>query len=115
LRIVFGAILHNLITLELTLMRAADVRGVELQAVYPLEVDDPHWGIRNTRYFSEEFNELLRHTIRETRRLGLQFDLTLGSGWSYGGPWLLVAESRLTRRLLGNILLRIAGPPLPAG
>ena|SRR5271167_3053047 len=102
-----GAITPEEITRELTLMREAGIGGVELQPVYPLEVDDPQRGIRNTRYFSEEFNELLRQTVRETHRLGLQFDLTLGSGWPYGGPFIPV--NRAARRL--RVLTRnVAGP-----
>jgi hypothetical protein len=102
-----GAITPEEITRELTLMREAGIGGVELQPVYPLEVDDPHRGIRNTRYFSEEFNELLRHTVRETRRLGLQFDLTLGSGWPYGGPFIPVNRAARQLRVLSR---NVAGP-----
>jgi alpha-L-rhamnosidase len=131
-----GAITPEEITRELTLMREAGIGGVELQPVYPLEVDDPQRGIRNTRYFSEEFNELLRHTVRETRRLGLQFDLTLGSGWPYGGPFIPVNRAArrlrvLTRNVAGprqfswdlkaeiqedeNIIAAVATPVLPSG
>ena len=63
-------------------MREAGIGGVELQPVYPLEVDDPHRGIRNTRYFSEEFNELLRHTVRET----VGWDCSSISRWAAAGP-----------------------------
>jgi hypothetical protein len=76
------------ITRELTLMSESGLRGVELQPVYPLEVDDPKRRIRNIRYLSAEWFDLLRHTTEETRRLGMQFDLTLGSGWPYGGPFI---------------------------
>ena len=77
-----GAITPEEITRELTLMREAGIGGVELQPVYPLEVDDPHRGIRNTRYFSEEFNELLRHTVRET----VGWDCSSISRWAAAGP-----------------------------
>jgi hypothetical protein len=60
-------------------------------------VDDPARGVRNIRYFSEEWYALLRHTVREGRRLGLAVDLTLGSGWPYGGPFVPTALS--ARRL----------------
>ncbi|MGH9405217.1 MAG: glycosyl hydrolase [Terriglobia bacterium] len=83
-----GAVTPEEITRELEMMRDAGMRGVELQPVYPVAVDDAKRGIRNTRYFSPEWFDLMRHTLRETRRLGLQFDLTLGSGWPYGGPFI---------------------------
>jgi hypothetical protein len=83
-----GAVTPEEITRELTMMRDAGLRGIELQPLYPVAVDDPARGIRHIRYFSPEWFDLLRHTVRETRRLGLQFDFTLGSGWPYGGPFI---------------------------
>jgi hypothetical protein len=83
-----GAVTPEEITRELTMMRDAGLRGVELQPVYPVAVDNEKLGIRNTRYFSPEWFRLLRHTLAESRRLGLQFDFTLGSGWPYGGPFI---------------------------
>jgi hypothetical protein len=83
-----GAATPEEITRELTMMRDAGLRGVELQPVYPVAVDNARLGIRNTRYFSPEWFRLLRHTLSETRRLGLQLDFTLGSGWPYGGPFI---------------------------
>ena len=32
--------------------------------------------------------ELLAHTTREAQRLGLGVDLTTGTGWPFGGPWV---------------------------
>jgi len=35
---------------------------------------------------AEEFLDALRFTSEKARELGLRFDLTLGSGWPFGGP-----------------------------
>lgn len=102
-----GAVTPEEITRELTLMRDAGLGGVELNPVYPVEVDDPQRGIRNTRYFSPEWFDLLRHTVKETRRLGLQFDFTLGSGWPYGGPFVPIEWAA---RKLQVITKDIMGP-----
>jgi glycosyl hydrolase family 106( putative alpha-L-rhamnosidase) len=102
-----GAVTPEEITRELTLMREAGLRGVELQPVYPVEVDDPKRGIHNIRYFSPEWFELLRHTVKETRRLGMQFDSTLGSGWPYGGPFIPV---ELAARKLQVLTQDVVGP-----
>jgi len=131
-----GAATPEEITRELTLMSESGLRGVELQPVYPLEVDDPKRGIRNIRYFSTEWYDLLRHTVKETRRLGMQFDLTLGSGWPYGGPFIpielaarqaraLIRETagpgrfswRITPELTedDNVVAAVAVPVLPSG
>ena len=93
-----GAVTPGEITRELTFMRDAGLRGAEIQPVYPVTVDDPARGIRHHRCFTPEWYALLRHASREARRLGLQIDLTLGSGWPYGGPF--VPPELGARRLL---------------
>lgn len=102
-----GASTPEEITRELEMMRDAGLRGVELQPVYPLAIDNAKLGIRNTRYFSPEWFGLLRHTLRETKRLGMQFDFTLGSGWPYGGPYV---PPPLAAQKIGVLILDAAGP-----
>jgi len=78
---------------EMRLMKAGGIGGFEVQPVYPLALDDPARGIRNLTHLSEEFLEALRFTAAKARELGLRFDLTLGSGWPYGGPSVPVTEA----------------------
>src|ERR1700730_9278854 len=40
---------------EMRLMKAGGIGGFEVQAVYPLALDDPEHGFRNTPYLSDEF------------------------------------------------------------
>jgi hypothetical protein len=83
----FGpAVTHQELARELEAMKAAGIGGVEIQPVYPLTLDDPANGLRNLRFLSPEFLEALRFTERKARELGLRVDLTLGSGWPFGGP-----------------------------
>src|SRR5438270_4849503 len=78
---------------ELRTMKEGGIGGVEVQPVYPLELDDPDRGIRNLSYLSDQFRDMLRFTAEKARELGLRFDLTLGSGWPYGGPQVPVTEA----------------------
>ena len=64
---------------ELTAMAAAGLGGVEVAFVYPL-------GPATTEFGSAEFLADLRFAADRAHELGLRFDLTLGSGWSFGGP-----------------------------
>lgn len=64
---------------ELRAMAAAGLGGVEVAFVYPM-------GPVTAPFGSAEFLELVGHAARTARSLGLRFDVTLGSGWSYGGP-----------------------------
>jgi hypothetical protein len=64
---------------ELTVMAGAGLGGVEVAYVYPLGPD-------SERLMSAPFLANLRYAADAARELGLRFDLTLGSGWSFGGP-----------------------------
>jgi hypothetical protein len=71
---------------ELETMAANGIGGVEIQPVYPLMLDDESKGIRNLPYLSPEFLDDISFANRTARALGLRVDITLGSGWPYGGP-----------------------------
>ena len=64
---------------ELTAMAAAGLGGVEVAYVYPL-------GPATTEFASDSFLTHLRFAAERAHELGLRFDLTIGSGWSFGGP-----------------------------
>jgi hypothetical protein len=78
---------------ELRVMKAAGIGGVEIQPVYPLELDDPEKNFRNLPYLSDGFLEAVRFTSQTARELGLRVDITLGSGWPYGGPHTPVTQA----------------------
>src|SRR3954451_7354920 len=63
---------------ELTAMAAAGVGGAEVAFGYPM-------GPVTASFGSPELLELVGHAARTAQSLGLRFDVTLGSGWSYGG------------------------------
>ncbi len=83
-----GAVSEEELAREFRLMQAGGLRGVELQPVYPVAVDDPRRDIRNLRNYSPEWVARLRYALASAHGRGLQFDLTLGSGWPYGGPFM---------------------------
>ncbi|HSE37527.1 MAG TPA: glycosyl hydrolase [Blastocatellia bacterium] len=78
---------------EMRLMKEGGIGGFEVQPVYPVVLDDPASGIKTRPFLSDDFIEVLRFTSRKARELGLRFDLTLGSGWPYGGPTVSVGEA----------------------
>ncbi|HEY5980899.1 MAG TPA: glycosyl hydrolase [Microlunatus sp.] len=91
---------------DLTTMAAAGIGGVEVSYVYPL-VEHP------TRLGSEKFLADLAYAADVAERLGLRFDVTLGSGWSFGGPHIDTEHAarrlRWERREIGPAGLRIFG------
>ena len=64
---------------ELAAMATAGIGGVEVAYVYPLAP-------ATAAFLDDDFCSLLRFAAERARDLGLRFDLTLGSGWSFGGP-----------------------------
>ena len=78
---------------ELRVMRDGGIGGVEVQPVYPLLPDDPKTGHRNLPYLSDEFLDMLKFAAEKSKELGMRFDLTLGSGWSFGGAKTPITEA----------------------
>ncbi|HEU5458320.1 MAG TPA: glycosyl hydrolase, partial [Terracidiphilus sp.] len=92
---------------ELETMRGAGIGGVEIQPVYPLSPDDPAKGIVNFPYLSPSFLGDVAFANSTAHALGLRVDITLGSGWPYGGPHTPLA--------LAAGKLRVASVPITEG
>ena len=92
---------------ELRAMKEGGIGGVEIQPVYPLTVDDPARGLVNLPYLSDGFLDAVRFANDKARELGMRVDITLGSGWPYGGPHTPIE--------LAAGRLRVARVTVPAG
>ena len=101
---------------ELRTMKEGGIGGVEVQPVYPLLPDDASSGIRNLPYLSDEFLEMLRFASEKSKELGMRFDLTLGSGWSFGGAKTPITEAagqlRVERVKIGPETKRVSVPSM---
>ncbi len=75
---------------EMRFMKEGGIGGFEVQPTYALELDDAAKGIKNYPYMSAEFLDALTFTGEKAKELGLRMDLTLGSGWPFGGPHIPV-------------------------
>ncbi len=78
---------------ELEQMKVDGIGGVELAFVYPQVVDDPAKKLVNGPFLSGPMLDNVAYAASEGRRLGLRVDVTLGSGWPYGGPATTLAEA----------------------
>jgi hypothetical protein len=72
---------------ELRVMRDGGIGGFEVQPVYPLQLEG------NLPYLSDGFLDALQFTAAKAHELGLRFDLTLASGWPYGGPHIPIERA----------------------
>lgn len=104
---------------EMRLMKEGGIGGFEVQPVYPVVLDDPASGIKTRPFLSDDFIEALRFTSVKARELGLRFDLTLGSGWPYGGPTVSIGEAagrlRVERVNVPDNSRRVPVPAIGAG
>jgi hypothetical protein len=104
---------------ELHQMKDAGIGGFEVQPVYPLTLDDPSKGLTNLHYLSPEFLAAVSSTARTAHELGLRMDMTMGSGWPFGGPHItpeLAAEGLHCLRIPVQQGARtIPGPQLKTG
>ena len=82
------------ITAELEALKAAGIGGVEITPIYGVRGEET----RSITFLSAEWVQMLAHTLREARRLGLGVDMATGTGWPFGGPW--VGEGDAPRTLL---------------
>ena len=73
---------------ELDFMHEAGIGGVELQILYPVEADDPEKGFHNIPFGSPEFFDILKYTSEACEKRGMKLDVTPGSSWPYGGPFI---------------------------
>ena len=78
---------------ELEEMKAEGIGGVEIATLYPLALDDPKTGFHNLQFLSEEHIDAIRFVATTARNLGLRVDVTLGSGWPFGGAHIPVTEA----------------------
>lgn len=69
---------------ELNEMSEAGIGGVEITPIYGVEGEEE----RSIEYLSPEFSEILKYTINEAYRRGMEVDLPPGSGWRCGGPFV---------------------------
>jgi hypothetical protein len=109
---------------ELQQMKDDGIGGAELAFVYPEVLDvhdpaDPAKDLTNLPFLSPAMLDAVHYAQAEGRKLGLRIDVTLCSGWPYGGPNTTLAEAA-TRLRTAEVRvpansLAVVPPPLAEG
>ncbi|MDC6367626.1 MULTISPECIES: glycosyl hydrolase [Flavobacteriaceae] len=77
------------LTQHLVRFKNAGLGGVEIEPIYGIQgLED-----KEIDFLSQKWVEMLTHTIRTADSLNLGVDLTLGTGWPYGGPHVSVHDA----------------------
>jgi hypothetical protein len=77
------------LTRQLTLFQQAGLGGVEICPIYGAKGYEDCF----IDFLSPQWMAMLAHTTIEARRLGLGVDLTTGTGWPFGGPFVSPADA----------------------
>src|SRR5215472_8227417 len=78
---------------EMTVMKEGGIGGFEATSCYPLALNGTLPGLTNYGLLSPEYLDVLGFAAAKAKELGLRMDLTLGSGWPYGGPQISRANA----------------------
>lgn len=109
----FGGIVDEAgLTQYLEDYRQAGLGGVHIVPIYGVR----GYESRNVNFLSPRWMELLAHTTREADRLGMKVDMTCGTGWPFGGPWVqspLSASQYSLKVIPLDAALHAAGPVRP--
>jgi hypothetical protein len=90
---------------EMQLMKAGGFGGFEVQPTYPLALDGQYPDLKNLKFLSPEFFSMLGFAASQAASIGLRMDLTLGSGWPYGGPMFTRDEAAQSIRQAGPVTI----------
>lgn len=105
-----SAVDTNNLAKELARYRDAGMGGVHIIPIYGAK----GWESNYIPYLSPRWMEMLDFTVKEARRLGLEVDMTTGTGWCFGGPkvgddeanallvsdgWRVVGGEKLSRKV----------------
>jgi len=77
-----SAVDTNDIARELTRYHDAGLGGVHIIPIYGAK----GWESNYIRYLSPRWMDMLDYTVSEADRLGMEVDMTTGTGWCFGGP-----------------------------
>lgn len=79
------------ITAQLEFMHGANIGGISIVPIYGEVGDENNY----VDFLSPKWMENLRYISSECKRLGMGIDMTLGTGWPFGGK---TCPSKIPRR-----------------
>lgn len=65
------------------------IGAIEITPLYGVQGNQQN----NIPYLSDKWMSMLRYTMTQAERNGIEVDMTTGTGWPFGGPWVPLKES----------------------
>lgn len=77
--------------LQWTMQQYADhgIGAVEITPIYGVQGNQAN----NIPYLSDQWMQMLREVQKNGQQFGIEVDMTTGTGWPFGGPWVPLEES----------------------
>ena len=101
----FGAAVEKAeILRELQEMKADGIGGAEIAFVYPEVLDNSSRSLVNLPFLSPAMLNAVNYAQAQGRTLGLRIDVTLCSGWPYGGPAISLDEAAGRLRTVESLI-----------
>jgi hypothetical protein len=88
-----GNVTKEAITRDLEQMKAKGFGGALICDADGSSQDGNDRAPHGPTFFSPEWRELYKHTLREADRLGLEMSLNIQSGWNLGGPMVTADDA----------------------
>ena len=77
-----SAVTREDITKQLEIYQKSGLGGIHIIPIYGVKGAEAS----NLTFLGKDWLEVMQHTVREGKRLGLGVDLSTGTGWPFGGP-----------------------------
>ncbi len=77
------------LTVAMQKYQAAGLGGLEITPIYGVKGYESSF----IDFLSPKWMEMLQHTLKEGKRLGLGIDMANATGWPFGGPWVTPTDA----------------------
>jgi hypothetical protein len=77
------------LTYNLETLQKVGIGGVEVTPIYGVKGNEKN----ELQFLSPAWMDMLKHTITESNRLGMEVDMNTGTGWPFGGPQITSKEA----------------------
>lgn len=74
---------------QLEALNKAGIGGVEITPIYGVKGTEK----RRIDFLSPEWMDVFFHTSSEAKRMGMQVDMNMGTGWPFGGPTVSLSDA----------------------
>ena len=84
-----SAVTEKGLTWQMEQMASHGIGTLEITPLYGVQGNDAN----NISFLSPKWMQMLEYTIKEGKRLGIQIDMNLGTGWPFGSPETPLSEA----------------------